>query len=640
MFARILKSKKKYGTYEYLVISESVRSESGKSTTRNIANLGNINNFDKKQVKDLIKGLSRIFEIDDFTETDDLRISEVLEHGTILLWRKFWNELGLTSIIEDSIHKSESRIKLDAVKYIEMMVVNRCISPLSKLATSRWLETASYKIMKNYSTLNFDVEYFYRSMDYLLKVKDIVEYKIFQNLQNLFSINVKLTFYDITSTYFYSDSCSLSAKGYSRDGRPELEQIVIGVVTSYEGYPIKHYIFSGSTKDEKTIAEVVGNLKKEYNIQETVFVGDRGMITKLNIREILERDYDYIMGVRHKQEEKTKIFFSDSKLFSGNIIEYNGLKIADRIISVKDFIIKKIELIIKENEIKADKCNVDSIISGIRKLNNSVAKIKYAAFKTDIENIAGAENKKICRKLFSVIKKYEGKYDNQTRFVICRNDLRASAVRRKRQAKLKSFEKNLVKICSGKNVNEAVRQKSISRLFEGYNRQYRNFFQFNEEQNLKIKPFEIDKSVLEYEERFDGVFIITSNRYDISPVDIIKSYKNLQEVETLFEDLKHFVDIRPVRHWLENRVKAHVFICILALLLKRVFEIEYLKGKAVTKPLEEIAKSKIVCYKIPKTASPDEYKEFPKVTEITSLQKKYFELVGIRNPMDVGNYTW
>ncbi len=146
--------------------------------------------------------------------------------------------------------------------------------------------------------------------------------------------------------------------------------------------------------------------------------------------------------------------------------------------------------------------------------------------------------------------------------------------------------------------------------------------------------------MLEYEERFDGVFIITSNRYDISPVDIIKSYKNLQEVETLFEDLKHFVDIRPVRHWLENRVKAHVFICILALLLKRVFEIEYLKGKAVTKPLEEIAKSKIVCYKIPKTASPDEYKEFPKVTEITSLQKKYFELVGIRNPMDVGNYTW
>jgi len=78
----------------------------------------------------------------------------------------------------------------------------------------------------------------------------------------------------------------------------------------------------------------------------------------------------------------------------------------------------------------------------------------------------------------------------------------------------------------------------------------------------------------------------------------IDSYKNLQEVETLFDDLKHFVDIHPIRHRLEERVCAHVFLCILALLLKRLFEINYLKGKSVTEPLAEIEKVKLVRYKV------------------------------------------
>ena len=97
---------------------------------------------------------------------------------------------------------------------------------------------------------------------------------------------MKLTFYDITSSFFYSDSCTLGENGYSRDNRPEREQIVIGVVTSYEGYPIKHYVFEGNTKDETTVKDIVKDLKKAYNIEETTFVGDRGMITKLNLDNV------------------------------------------------------------------------------------------------------------------------------------------------------------------------------------------------------------------------------------------------------------------------------------------------------------------------------------------------------------------
>jgi hypothetical protein len=83
-----------------------------------------------------------------------------------------------------------------------MMVINRCADPLSKLATSRWIDRTCYKVMKGYHNLNMNVEYFYRSMDYLLSIKDDLEHALYTKLKSLFSINVKLTFYDITSNFF------------------------------------------------------------------------------------------------------------------------------------------------------------------------------------------------------------------------------------------------------------------------------------------------------------------------------------------------------------------------------------------------------------------------------------------------------
>lgn len=167
MFPRIKKSVKKSRTYEYLVLSQSIRDQHGRSTTKDISNLGNISNFDKKAVKDIIDGLIRLFEIEDYGLADQVEILQSLDYGSIILWRHFWNRLKLGKIISQSIQKVESRVSIDTSKYAEMMVVNRCINPLSKLATSRWMTTTCYTKMNGYFDLPDDVQYFYRSMDYL-----------------------------------------------------------------------------------------------------------------------------------------------------------------------------------------------------------------------------------------------------------------------------------------------------------------------------------------------------------------------------------------------------------------------------------------------------------------------------------------
>ncbi len=283
MFPRIAKSKKKSKTYEYLVISESVRIKGKGSTTRNIANLGNVNKFRTEDIENLIDGLIRLFNVDKYGLSQGVEIIESLEHGSIIFWKKLWSQMELSKTIKRLIKQADPRIKIDVEKYVEMMVINRCVSPLSKLGATRWVERTCYKAMKGYHDLSLDVERFYRSMDYLLKIKDKLELALYERLKTLFSINVKLTFYDITSSFFYTENCPIGKNGYSRDNRPDREQIVIGVVTSHEGYPIKHYVFDGNTKDETTVIEVVRQLKEEYRIEETIFVGDRGMISRLNI---------------------------------------------------------------------------------------------------------------------------------------------------------------------------------------------------------------------------------------------------------------------------------------------------------------------------------------------------------------------
>ena len=642
MFPRIYKSKKNSGIYEYLVISESVHIKGKGSTTRNIANLDNIKKFRQEDIDSLIDGLIRLFKVEKFALSTDVEISASLEHGNIILWRKLWNLVGLQDAVRNMIKEKEKRIKIDVEKYVEMMVINRCVDPLSKLGATRWIEQTCYKAMKGYGDLPLDVEYFYRSMDYLLSIKDELEKELYKKLQTLFSINVKLTFYDITSTFFYSHSCPISADGYSRDQRPDREQIVIGVVTSYEGYPIKHYVFEGNTKDEKTVIEVVKQLHKEYQIEEMTFVGDRGMITKLNLATIEKEGFDYIMGVKHRQSEVCAMLFADKTLDPINYREYKGLKIQEKIIAIKDFLLWKIAVILNDDGIPANGRPLELLRKLIRPLTNN-DDIAYESIKKALADFSTTA--KVNIKISSLIRKYRGRHEDSIRMIICLNEDRKAFAKMRREEKVRIFSESLSKLFANMQHNhnqEAIDiEKKMGVIFEGHNRKYKKYFTIlREELTQKAEGYILNQKAIGNEEPYDGIFILSTSRQDLAAEKIVDSYKNLKEVEMLFDDLKHFVDVRPVRHWLEVRVRAHVFICILALLLKRIFEINYLKSKTVMHPLEEISKSKLIKYSVKNSEKETRRQTFLKVTNTTPAQMKIFKMVGIKNPMCLENFIW
>ncbi len=635
MFPRIKKSVKKSGTYEYLVLSESIRDKNGRSTTKDVLNLGNISRFDKSMATDLIDGLIRLFEIEEYGLTDQVEIIQSLEYGSIVLWRALWRRLQLNKIITQSVKHTESRIGIDVSKYVEMMVANRCVNPLSKLATSRWVKTTCYAEMKGYADLPEEVEYFYRSMDYLLKAKDEIERQIFDRLQNLFSVNVRLTFYDITSTYFYTDSCPLCFNGLSRDKRPDKKQIVIGVVTSYEGYPLKHYVFEGNTKDETTVGQVVGNLKRDYHIEETIFVGDRGMITRLNLERIEAEQFDYIMGVKHRQDEMMPMVLEDPELFRNGVIDCRGLTISNRHICIKDFLIWKVSRVLELSSAAKDSTAWKNFQAFIRQMRSDQTFDKSTARKL-LKQVECLEAQPY-RKVGALLRKYHDRCEKTIRVVCALNPERAGTSEMRRQKKISSLSAKLDKILE--RAKKGSPELRLEKVFEGCNRRYRRFFQWKYQENEEaVCGYRLDEQAIADEKKYDGIFMLTTTREDLSPEAVVKEYKRLQEVELLFDALKHFVNIHPVRHWLEPRVRAHVFLCILALLLKRIFEIDCLGNKSVTECLETAAKSKLVNYTVRMSQKSEATKTFWKITAVTPNQARLFNLVGIRNPFDLKDY--
>lgn len=639
MFPRIVKSQKNGKTYQYLVISESVR-KNGKSTTRNIANLGNIANFPENTVHQLIDGLIRLFQLEGHIVTDGIEIIECLEYGNIIFWQALWDELDLSNIIHQSATQNH-HVAIEIEKYIQILVINRCIDPLSKLAVTRWFQRTGYKRMKGFAELSLEVNQFYRSMDYLVRAKNDIEQAIYKRLKNLFSINVRLTFYDITSTYLYTENCSIAKNGYSRDNRPDLEQIVIGVVTSYEGYPIKHYVFEGNTKDETTVVEVVAQLKSQFHIEQTTFVGDRGMITKLNLSQIENEGFGYIMGVKHRQDEVAQMLVSTEHPQIGDHVVHKGLLIKDVILDMKNFVSWKIiQLLMQHHLIKPSAIAIQQLHQKIQNIKDN-GTLAYSEWKPILTALGSETEKRFPYRLFQLIKKYHGTYDAPQRYVICLNEERKAQSQEQRQHKIAELTAELEKWKAMEEEKPSEIERRLNKIFNGYKRNYRKFFDIERDTETGTATgYKVNTEAMEQEGKSDGIFILRTGQTDIAATKIIDAYKDLQEVESLFDDLKHFVDIRPIRHWRPHRVKAHVFLCILALLLKRLLEIKYLQSKSMMRLMEEISKLKLVLYKVQYSEHEERTKLIPRITTPNPIQTKHFNMIGITRPMSIENLTW
>lgn len=404
------------------------------------------------------------------------------------LWRALKIDRTLARLL------SGRRLDARAERVLFAMVANRALEPLSKLAASKWLcERAWIDGLPE-----MDEDACYRAMDWLLEVEDELCEQVYFETADLLNLEVDLLFFDTTSTYFETEqpdspttgeqseqaSPAFRVYGHSKDHRPDLPQVVIGMAVTRTGIPIRVWCWPGNSSDQELIRQVKDDLRA-WKLSRVVWVGDRGFQSAENRRYMQRAGGHYIFGEKLRGNDK--------------------------------------------------------------EANTALA--RQGRYHEIAENLRVKE----------VI------IDDGTmrdRFVICHNPEEA---RRDNAIREQLLHQLTEQIAGTDTLTPTERERLHGKL--STKRGLKRFIR-----TTKTGLLRIDRAAVKAEEHLDGKFLLRTSDPTLSVEDIALGYKQLLEIERAWRDMKSTLDLRPVHHRLEHRIRAHVLLCWLSLLLIRIAE--------------------------------------------------------------------
>lgn len=312
MFARVKKS----GKYQYLQIVENSKVK-GKVKQRVIATVGRMDRLrEKDRVETLIRSLSRFSEKALLILSGQRDISAEAEKiGPVMIFERLWKETGIQGAIKKMLVGRKFAFNVE--RAIFLTVLHRLMVSGSDRSCEKWCRDYRIEGIKD-----LDLHHLYRAMGFLgeeLKdqkgatpfsprcTKDRIEELMFFSKRDLFS-ELELVFFDTTSIYFEGHGGqSLGQRGFSKDHRPDLKQMVVGAVIDDKGRPICCEMWPGDTTDVKTLIPVAERMRSRFGIHNFCIVCDRGMISDDTVKKLEKRGISYILGARMRRVKEIRI---------------------------------------------------------------------------------------------------------------------------------------------------------------------------------------------------------------------------------------------------------------------------------------------------------------------------------------------
>lgn len=311
MFARVKKS----GRYEYLQIVQN-RREGTKTIQRVVATIGRMDQIHEKgEIETLVRSLSRFSEkvLLVLSGRSDVR-AEAKKIGPALICERLWKELEIGKIIRRLL--TERKFGFDVERAIFLTVLHRLFVSGSDRSCDRWHRDY---VIEGVDALS--LHHLYRAMAFLGEeiedqndctpfaprcTKDVIEEELFLARRDLFS-GLDCVFFDTTSIYFEGNGGdSIGCLGHSKDHRPDLNQMVVGVILDNHGQPVCCEMWPGSTTDVSTLVPVITRLRRRFGIGSICVVSDRGMISTGTIAYLEEEGIPYILGTRMRRSKEVK----------------------------------------------------------------------------------------------------------------------------------------------------------------------------------------------------------------------------------------------------------------------------------------------------------------------------------------------
>lgn len=331
MYLRETKRRNRDGSQvSYLALAHNERDpDTGVSKARIIHNFGRTDRIDRAGLARLVRSVSRFLDpVDAALATADLDadsadvelppVVDARPMGVAWVADQLWQRLGIAAAITSAA--DGRRVDAETVERVLFaMVANRLTHrPTSKLAGCRWV--AERVFIDGLDAVSDDA--CYRAMDFLLAALDQLQQQVFFSVANLLNLEVDLVFFDTTSTFWHTDTAdvppladdaadesdagvaddgaravesAVRTFGHSKDHRPDLPQVVIGMAVTRAGIPVRLWTFPGDTSDQVLIRTVKDDLRA-WQLHRVIWVLDRGFTSEANRRYLQRAGGSYILG--------------------------------------------------------------------------------------------------------------------------------------------------------------------------------------------------------------------------------------------------------------------------------------------------------------------------------------------------------
>lgn len=183
-------------------------------------------------------------------------------------------------------------------KLFRHLVIMRVLYPVSKLKTIDYLY--------HHYQISYDLDYVYRYMDKLLNYQEQLQQISYEHTKKIMGGNPSIVLYDVTTLYFEAaQEDELRKAGFSKDGKHQHPQIVLGLLVTTQGYPLAYDMFEGNTFEGETMVPILNSFKKRFGLEQLIVVADAGLLSNQNIALLIEHQYEFILAARIKNESHT-----------------------------------------------------------------------------------------------------------------------------------------------------------------------------------------------------------------------------------------------------------------------------------------------------------------------------------------------
>jgi hypothetical protein len=329
-------------TSAYVQLAHNYRDpDTGRPKPRILYNFGRREQVDQEALRRLVRSINRFLgPKDELASLVEDAAGEAMHFiasrpmGTAWLLHGLWERLGIGAELAKLAEARRVPDPAGVAGCIFAMVANRALEPLSKHALPAWLE--GDVVVPAVPTDVYD-ERLYRAMDVLVGAGEELQRAVYYATADLLNLEVDLLLYDTTSSYFEMEdddeeraeregrwraydlglgpeptkprpqvvnTPAFRMHGHSRDRRPDLAQVVVGLAVTREGIPVRCWVWPGHTNDSTTVAEVKASLRG-WRLNRVVWAVDRGMVSEDTLRELQCGGAHYIAGERMRAGKKT-----------------------------------------------------------------------------------------------------------------------------------------------------------------------------------------------------------------------------------------------------------------------------------------------------------------------------------------------